>query len=84
MKQKGSLDLKGSLWNIYTKKALLWHREAPLFLRVYTFRSQEYICGAFLTFNFHYMKCGQDILQKLCFCFLLKKCGVDHNNTHKY
>ncbi len=36
-KQKGYLDGKGSLW---TKTVLLWHREAPLFLRA---------CRAFLT-----------------------------------
>ncbi len=35
MKQKGSSDVKGSLWNHSDKKVLLWHREAPLFLRVY-------------------------------------------------
>ncbi len=32
MKQKGSSDVKGSLWNHLDKKVLLWHREAPLFL----------------------------------------------------
>ncbi len=32
VKQKCSSDVKGSLWN---KKVILWHREAPLFLRVY-------------------------------------------------
>uniref|UniRef100_A0A672LB78 Kinesin motor domain-containing protein n=1 Tax=Sinocyclocheilus grahami TaxID=75366 RepID=A0A672LB78_SINGR len=32
---KGSSDVKGSLWNHLDKKVLLWHREAPLFLRVY-------------------------------------------------
>ncbi len=35
MKQKGSSDVKGSLLNHLDKKVLLWHREAPLFLRVY-------------------------------------------------
>ncbi len=35
MKLKGSSDVKGSLWNNLDKKVLLWHREAPLFLRVY-------------------------------------------------
>ncbi len=35
MKQKGSAAVKGSLWNHLDKKVLLWHREAPLFLRVY-------------------------------------------------
>ncbi len=35
MKQKGSSDVKGSLWNHLDKKVLLWHREAPLFLRVW-------------------------------------------------
>ncbi len=34
MKQKRSSDVKGSLWNHLDKKVLLWHREAPLFLRV--------------------------------------------------
>ncbi len=34
MKQKGSSDVKGSLWNHLDKKVILWHREAPLFLRV--------------------------------------------------
>ncbi len=34
VKQKGSSDVKGSLWNHLDKKVLLWHREAPLFLRV--------------------------------------------------
>ncbi len=31
---KGFSDVKGSLWNHLDKKVLLWHREAPLFLRV--------------------------------------------------
>uniref|UniRef100_A0A673MUE5 Rho guanine nucleotide exchange factor 25 n=1 Tax=Sinocyclocheilus rhinocerous TaxID=307959 RepID=A0A673MUE5_9TELE len=31
---KGSSDIKGSLWNHLDKQVLLWHREAPLFLRV--------------------------------------------------
>ncbi len=35
VKQKGSSDIKGSLWKNLDKKVLLWHREAPLFLRVY-------------------------------------------------
>ncbi len=35
VKQNGSSDVKGSLWNNLDKKVLLWHREAPLFLRVY-------------------------------------------------
>ncbi len=35
VKQKGSSDVKGSLWNHLDKKVLLWHREAPLFLWVY-------------------------------------------------
>ncbi len=35
VKPKGSSDVKGSLWNHLDKKVLLWHREAPLFLRVY-------------------------------------------------
>ncbi len=35
VKQKGSSDVKGSLWNYLDKKVLLWHREAPLFLSVY-------------------------------------------------
>uniref|UniRef100_A0A672K661 Si:dkey-238d18.5 n=1 Tax=Sinocyclocheilus grahami TaxID=75366 RepID=A0A672K661_SINGR len=34
VKQKGSSDVKGSLWNPLDKKVLLWHREAPLFLSV--------------------------------------------------
>ncbi len=34
MKQKGFSDVKGSLWNHLDKNVLLWHREAPLFLRV--------------------------------------------------
>ncbi len=36
MKRKDSSDdVKGSLWNHLDKKlVLLWHREAPLFLRV--------------------------------------------------
>ncbi len=34
VKQKGSSDVKGSLWNHLDKKCLLWHHEAPLFLRV--------------------------------------------------
>ncbi len=38
MKQKGSSDVKGSLWNHLDKKVILWHREAPLFLRVYRFK----------------------------------------------
>ncbi len=40
VKQKGSPDVKGSLWNHLDKRALLWHREAPLFLKVYLFRWQ--------------------------------------------
>ncbi len=32
--QKGSSDVKGSLWNHLEKKFTLWNREAPLFLRV--------------------------------------------------
>ncbi len=41
MKQKGSSDVKGTLWNYLDKKVLLWHREAeaPLFLRVYQNKS---------------------------------------------
>ncbi len=35
MKQKGASDVKGSLWNHLDKNVLLWHLEAPLFLRVY-------------------------------------------------
>jgi len=35
VKQKGSSDVKGSFWNHLDKKVLLWHRETPLFLRVY-------------------------------------------------
>ncbi len=35
VEQKGSLDVKSYLWNHLDKKVLLWHREAPLFLRVY-------------------------------------------------
>ncbi len=34
VKQKVSSDVKGSLWNYLDKKVLLWHRKAPLFLRV--------------------------------------------------
>ncbi len=34
MKQKDSSDVKGSLRNQLDKRVLLWHREAPLFLRV--------------------------------------------------
>ncbi len=33
MKQKGSSDVKGSLWNHLDKKVLLWHCEAPLFFK---------------------------------------------------
>ncbi len=36
VKQKASSDVKGSLWNHLDKTVLLWHREAPLFLRVET------------------------------------------------
>ncbi len=35
MKQRGSSDVKGSLWNHLDRKALLCHREAPLYLRVH-------------------------------------------------
>ncbi len=35
VKQKDSSDVKVSLWNHLDKKVFLWHREAPLFLRVY-------------------------------------------------
>ncbi len=35
VKQKGSSDVKGSLWNHLDKKVILWHRETPLFLRVW-------------------------------------------------
>ncbi len=34
VKQKGSSDVKDSLWKHLDKKVLLWHREAPWFLRV--------------------------------------------------
>ncbi len=34
VKQKGSSDVKGSLWNHLDKKVILWHREA-LFLIIY-------------------------------------------------
>ncbi len=33
MKQKGSSDVKGSLWNHLDKKVILWHSEAPLFFK---------------------------------------------------
>ncbi len=37
MKQKGSSDVKGSLWNHLDKiGSSLWQREAPLFLKVYS------------------------------------------------
>jgi len=32
--EKGSSDVKGSLWNHLHKQVILWHREEPLFLRV--------------------------------------------------
>ncbi len=34
VKQNGSSDVKFSLWNHLEKKLLLWHHEAPLFIRV--------------------------------------------------
>ncbi len=33
MKQNGSSDVKASLWIHLDKKVLLWHREAPLFVK---------------------------------------------------
>ncbi len=36
VKQKGSSDVNGSLWTHLDKNVLLWHHEAPLFLRVYS------------------------------------------------
>ncbi len=42
MKQKGSSDVKGSLWKHLDKKVLLWHREAHLILRVYNKRIREF------------------------------------------
>ncbi len=36
---RGSSDVKGSLWNHLDKKKSLWHREAPLFLRVKQYNS---------------------------------------------
>ncbi len=33
VKQKGSSDVEASLWNHLDKKVLLWHREAPFFLK---------------------------------------------------
>ncbi len=48
MKQKGSSDVKGSLWNHLDKKVLLWHREAPLFLRVYM-QPFEHLIGGLKT-----------------------------------
>ncbi len=39
VKQKGSSDVKCSLWNHLEKKVLLWHREAPLSLRVSVYLS---------------------------------------------
>ncbi len=35
VKQKDSSDVKGSLWKHLHKKVILWHCEAPLFLRVH-------------------------------------------------
>ncbi len=35
VKQKHSSDVKGTLWNYLDKTVILWHREAPLFLRVH-------------------------------------------------
>ncbi len=35
VKLKCSSDLNGSLWKDLDKRVLLWHREAPLCLRVY-------------------------------------------------
>ncbi len=31
MQQKGSSDVKGSLWNHLDKRVLLWHRKEPFF-----------------------------------------------------
>ncbi len=39
MKQKGSSNVKGPLWNHLDKKVLLWHcLWQPLFLRVYSIK----------------------------------------------
>ncbi len=35
MKQKGSSDVKGSLWNHLDKKVLLWHRDHLYFYYFY-------------------------------------------------
>ncbi len=48
MKQKGSSDVKGSLWNHLDKKVLLWHREAPLFLRVYLHKNKCNVLNVFI------------------------------------
>ncbi len=54
MKQKGSSDVKGSLWNHLDKNVLLWYREAPLFLRVLVllFPFQFPLRDPFLLFSF--------------------------------
>ncbi len=36
MKQKGSSDVKGSLWNHLDKKVIIWHREAECIISVET------------------------------------------------
>ncbi len=57
VKQKGSSDVKGSLWNHLDRKVLLWHHEAPLFLRVYELFIQH-VWTVLCTF-----------WQVLCICF---------------
>jgi len=47
VKQKGSSDIEGSLWNHLDKKVILWHREAPLFLTS-VFGWVVSICSTFL------------------------------------
>ncbi len=55
MKQKGSSDVKGSLWNHLDKKVILWHREAPLFLRVYINNNKKtiFLISTFYTSKIH-------------------------------
>ncbi len=65
MKQKGSSDVKGSLWNHLDKKVLLWHREAPLFLRVKVF--PLYTMYLYTASNLHInVFLGQHVMKKKC------------------
>ncbi len=53
VKPKGASDVKGFLWNHLDKKFILWHHEAPLFLRAHVgflrFIGTFHRCNGFYT-----------------------------------